>query len=206
MGICDTDPWPARIETHRGVRPIMGHGQGVGIMAYIPYSQFEALLKKQKEKKEKRKDNAKFIRKASGKPRFPSIKTLAKKLWDITTLIVRRRDGPICKACKKNQGYAINHIVPQNEGNALRYELDNLFWGCRECNYSENNYRGRWQRIKFPEIFGKEFVEDLWAKAGQIVQFRRPDYECMIAERQAMLENGKKNGRCVMTTSACSRK
>ena len=151
----------------------------------ISKSDFMAIKRKVKTRKSKRIDNAKFIAKISKRPRKPSIKSLRKKLWDTLTRYVRRRDGPLCRICKLEPGYALFHLVPQNEGNAVRYDPLNVVWGCRSCNCAEVNHRARYAR-KFEEMFGKEYMDALWTKSRIIPQFRRPDWERMIAEVEAL--------------------
>ena len=138
-------------------------------------------------KRAKRRSNARFIAKVAGRVLLPSIRALKDKLWDLNTLAVRKRDGAMCRACGVNPGYAQNHIVPQCEGPGLRFDLDNLFWGCRGCNAAEKFNRGFWQRVKFPEIFGAEFVGMLWTRSRKPNQLRRPELNQLIADRIAYL-------------------
>lgn len=147
----------------------------------------QAKIERARIRKEKRKENVKFILKISGRPKLPSIKALADRLWDLLTIYVRRRDGPMCRICGRNPGYALFHLIPQNEGNAVRYDPDNVVWGCSACNCGEVNYRARYAR-KFEQMFGRDYMDILWAKVektqvfGRAVQLRRPDYEEKISE------------------------
>ena len=149
----------------------------------------EALAKKKvaAEKKAKRNGTARFNSKISGRKLLPSIKTLKDKLWDLNTLAVRKRDGPMCRACKVNPGYAQNHIVPQCEGPGLVFDLDNLFWGCSSCNASEKFFRATWRGEKFPSIFGADFVDELWRRSRLPAQLRRGELNALIAEREKYL-------------------
>lgn len=135
----------------------------------------------------KRKSNAEFQRRVAGRPKLPSIKALKNKLWDLNTLAVRKRDGPMCRVCKVNPGYCQNHIVPQCEGPGLIYEILNIFWGCSACNFNEKNRRGHWQRVVFPQIFTPELVDKLWAMSRKPSQLRRPELMQLISEREAYL-------------------
>lgn len=149
----------------------------------------EAVAKKAAalERKAKRKASARFNAKVSGRKILPSIKALKNKLWDLNTLAVMKRDGSMCRACKKNPGYAQNHIVPQCEGPGLVYDLDNIFWGCSSCNAAEKFRRGWWRGEVFPSIFGAEYVDNLWKRSRHPSQLRRGELNALIAAREEYL-------------------
>jgi hypothetical protein len=44
----------------------------------------------------------------------------------------------------------------------IRFFLPAIYRGCRNCNDDERRHRGRW-RGKFEEIFGKDYVDALYA-------------------------------------------
>lgn len=149
---------------------------------------YELITRARSEKKARRKDNSNFIRKVSGRPKLASIAKLKAKLWDLNTLVVKKRDGHMCLSCLVEEGYCQNHIIPQCEAPALKYDLLNIFWGGRACNTSEKYQRAQWSKQVFPARFGMEYYSDLWARAKVAVsQLRRGELMGMIGEREAML-------------------
>lgn len=124
----------------------------------------------------------------SSVPKKPNWK---KRLWDTLTEYVHLRDGDMCRICKRNPGYALYHLVPQNEGNAVRYCEDNVVWGCRGCNCGESNHRARYARLH-ERIFGKDYMDRLWERSKPIAQFRDHHYKEMTEEYEAKIKAFKK--------------
>ena len=147
-----------------------------------------------KKKKAKRKDNAKFIAKMAGKKLAPSRSKLRAQIWHFTSLIVRKRDSKLydgkCVICKINPIECAYHKISASEGDSTRYDLDNLCGSCHSCNYAEFRWRRRYAE-KHREIFGKEKIEALEAKAKLTVHLSQADLVALRDERKRMLESGR---------------
>ena len=112
----------------------------------------------------------------------PNIKTLKKKLWELTKQYIRLRDRNLCQHCGKyvtgKQAHT-SHVIPKSRGNIYRYNLDNLKLLCYTCHrwwHGNPIESGEWFKTKFPERYKR--IQEL----SGVVQFRRADYERMIKE------------------------
>lgn len=157
----------------------------------VTLSEYLALAKK---RKAKRKDNARFIAKTQGKKLSPSKSKLRAQIWNLTSLIVRRRDGKLyhgmCVICRAKPIVVCYHIIPSMEGDSIRYDLDNLCGSCASCNYSEFRWRRRYAE-KHRAIFGKEKIETLEAKARLVVKLSTSDLIALREERKKMVEENR---------------
>ena len=157
------------------------------MMAYITSDQFKALLKKQKERKEKRKIRAKNL---WGKTRALTTSQMKKKLWTLVSMYVRIRDkranNGLCAICKARPIECAYHICPSNDGSATRWDLDNIVGACNGCNCGENYHRFKYAE-KHRQLFGAKY-DALVEKSKQIVQYKLADYEALYQDIKAKLE------------------
>lgn len=147
-----------------------------------------------KNKKAKRKANAKFIAQTSGKKVTPSRSKLRAQIWHFTSLIVRKRDSKLyngmCVICRFRPIFCTYHIIPAGEGDSTRYDLQNLVGACLSCNYAEYRWRRRYAE-KHREIFGIRMIEALEARAKEITKYSVADLVALRDERKKMFEEGR---------------
>lgn len=162
-------------------------------MPRVSPAEFKAILAKVKARKRKRKANARFIARASGKKPLESRSKLRSQIWHFTSLIVRRRDSEVaqgrCLVCRRNPIQCAYHIVPAVEGDSTRYDLDNIVGACAACNYREMRWRRR-QREVHVRVFGEARMAALEARASKIVKLDRADLVALRDARRRMYEIG----------------
>lgn len=169
-------------------------------MAHDPGVPYEARPKTLKEhfahrkaKKAKRLSNRRFIAKTSGKVLAPTRTTLRAQLDHLWGLIVIRRDraafGHLCRICKVQPATLGYHIVPKQRGDSVRWLLEN---GCAArfaCNGAEVMNRSLY-RDKHVQIFGRELVERIEARARARIKLSTADLREMRDEFKLRLERG----------------
>jgi len=99
----------------------------------------------------------------------------------------------LCDVCKINQGYSWYHIIPANEGQWAKWSIENIVWGCRECNCKENKFRAKYVDLH-RMIFGYEFYAMLREKSNKTVQFRGEDFKRMREALEQKMASGLRNG------------
>jgi len=166
-------------------------------MPRISRAEFLALKKKSEDRRARRLDNAKFQAEVAGRSRrlTPTKTAIKKKLWNLVSLYVRLRDkflyGDKCRIGEACGGAGrievAYHIIPSNDGAAIRYDFDAIVGACSPCNYGEKNHRWKYRRIHI-KIFGKEFVEALETKADEVAQYSTADLLEMIAKVKHLIE------------------
>lgn len=117
------------------------------------------------------------------KHRLPTLKKLLKRLEKISHKYVRdrgkNRTGGKCERCIMNDGYSANHILPAGDYPGVRYDCENMFYGCVECNYRE-----RWHRIPEAQYWrkrlGSEKYDSMAEKGRQITKYSRDQVIEMI--------------------------
>lgn len=147
-----------------------------------------------KARKEKRELKAKTLWVKGSKPpknkKKPSITKLRKQVWDALSLYVRARDSKVhnglCLICVTRPIEIAYHLIPANEGAAMKFDHEDVVGACSLCNFLEQNNRARYS-LKHIELFGIEKMRALEAKSRTTVQYRRPDYEAMLSDFRARL-------------------
>jgi 5-methylcytosine-specific restriction endonuclease McrA len=144
-------------------------------------------------KKAKKKDNARFIAKVAGKKLKPTRTAVRKQLWDATSLIVRMRDRRIadgrCLICRARPIECAYHIEPQQCGDSVRYDLNNVIGACHGCNWGEKNNRRQYQD-KHVALFGADRIAALKAKAALTVHLTTAELIALRNERRQILASG----------------
>jgi len=118
-----------------------------------------------------------------------SKKKIAKdKAWKAMSEYVRRseanKDGYVaCVTCGivkywKGDGMHAGHFVPQAQGDAARFELDNIHTQCYRCNVNLGGNGAEytpWMIAKY----GQERVDEIRQLAGKVVKYTEEDYNDM---------------------------
>ena len=114
----------------------------------------------------------------------PSIKTLEKKLWELTREYVFKRDNYTCQKCGKKlegQNCHPSHIIPKSRSKYLKYDPLNIltmdFYHHIHWWHANPVEAGEWFISKFPRRW-------LYLKKHKhkTAKFKRDDYERMIDE------------------------
>ncbi len=171
---------------------------------------WQAMRDQQRSRKARRVANVKFNAKIAGRA-VPGIRTVLKKrLWDITSLLVRRRDvkrfGGYCLICvikeqmgllyrAKNTIQCAYHVFPAGDA-AVQYDLRNIVGACHACNDGEmhsrhsnhDSLRQRYRAIH-QALIGWELYAILEKLAGTICkQPSNVELKEMYEERKSKLE------------------
>ncbi len=123
--------------------------------------------------------------KKAKRKKLPSITKLRKQVWTALSLYIRERDkslhGGLCLICRTRPIKLAYHLIPANEGAAMKFDPDDCVGACTLCNFYEQNNRARYA-LKHIELFGIEKMRALEEKSRTTVQYRRPDYEAMLRD------------------------
>lgn len=116
--------------------------------------------------------------------RKASIKSLQKKLTDLVSKAVIRRDESTCQWCGlyvEGSNRHISHVIPKSEGNILRWDMFNLKVLCFHCHmnkWHKNPLDGaEWFKKKFPARW--LYLQE---HRREIVKWKIADYQNMIEE------------------------
>lgn len=130
--------------------------------------------------------NKKKVRKASRRTK------LKKKLWNLTSEYVRRRDsynGRVkCCTCGiekewKGDGMQAGHFIPQAQGDAVRFDLRNIHPQCYRCNINLGGNGAEYYPYMVKR-YGQEAVDKLRYLSNRSVKFTESDFEDMIEDME----------------------
>lgn len=134
-------------------------------------------MARKKLRKDKRKANARFIARISGRKRAIPLKTLKNRLWTILSLWVRFRDKRLsegkCVRCGANPIECCYHILPAGDFPGTRYDDENLAGCCNSCNFQESYHRLR-ESFYWRQRLGPKY-DELAAKGRKIKKWSRDE-------------------------------
>lgn len=118
-------------------------------------------------------------------------------LWEVFSLFVRTRDkrhfGGRCRIGEACHGLGTvevaYHIVPQQRGDATRYDEDNVVGACRRCNRGEQLNRSKYREVHV-RVFGRELVGQLEDKARRVVKLSTAELAELADKYRKKLEEG----------------
>jgi len=118
--------------------------------------------------------------------RKPTLKSLKKKLWLITSQLIKKIYGNKCYTCgRKAEGAGLHcgHFIPSSTcGIGLRYDLRNLRPQCYYCNINLGG-NGAVYAKKFIDKYGQEeFNEILRLQSQGYMKYTIDDYKRLIKE------------------------
>lgn len=115
-----------------------------------------------------------------------SISQLKKKLWNIFSQYIRKRDKGICFTCGRyaeGSGYHAGHFIQKSVGGiGLYFHPDNVRGQCYNCNI---NLGGN--QYIFGQKLGEKKAKELYAMKGKVTKWTVEDYEEKIKEYQEKL-------------------
>ena len=129
------------------------------------------------------------------KTKKPSISTLKKKLWKLTSEYVRRSaandDGYAkCVTCGIEKPYKelqSGHFIPKALGTSIYFDLRNIHPQCYRCNINLGSNGPEYFRF-MQERYGDEVIEDLRALSRTTLKLYASDYEEMIEDMKEKLK------------------
>jgi len=129
------------------------------------------------------------------KTKKPSISTLKKKLWKLTSEYVRRSASDsngiaecvTCGARKDWRELQAGHFIPKALGTAIYFDLRNIHTQCYRCNINLGSNGPEYFRF-MQERYGDEVIEDLRALSRTTLKLYASDYEEMIEGMKLKLE------------------
>ena len=136
-------------------------------MPRVSRSEFEAIRRKVALRKAKRMEKRKAM---SGGRLTPGRSEVKKAIVHLLGLLDAKRNGKVCKIHLNHPGEVAYHLVPQQRGDAARFDPDNVVWACRAANSEEVNNRSLY-REKHIRLFGRDRIERLEEIARKTVQF-----------------------------------
>ncbi len=111
------------------------------------------------------------------------------ELWNVCRAYIKRRDNSTCQYCLievEGSNCHTSHVIPKSQGNALRYDDQNLKILCyhHHINWWHKNplEAAAWFKEKFPER-----DKYLHENKNKIVKHRISDIQDMIDEYQDKL-------------------
>ena len=135
-----------------------------------------------------------------GGPRLVPLKLLLKQLEAVCHLYVKirgkRRTGGFCERCGIRLIFSANHVLSSGDWPGTRYDEDNIYAGCAECNERERWHRQpelEWWRQKL----GPEKMDALVAKgrhrdeSGELKQWNRAEIMEEITRFKKLLAGGR---------------
>ena len=129
-----------------------------------------------------------------------------KKLWELTSQYVRRRDHrefqagegksmaedlSKCVTCgniKPWKELQAGHFVARAQGNATYFDLRNINSQCYRCNINLGGNGAEYYPF-MEKKHGKAVIDELRRLSNTTVKFTIPDYEEMIEEMKARLKD-----------------
>ncbi len=135
-----------------------------------------------------RSTNYKALKKTSLKKKSKTkISTLKRRLWDVFSKYIRKRDKNICFTCgRKGEGsgmHAGHFISKQIGGIALYFDERNVNAQCYNCNI--NLFGNQWI---YGQRLGKELVDELYRiKNTRIEKWTEQDYLDKIDHYKSLL-------------------
>lgn len=111
---------------------------------------------------------------------------LKDKLWELCKLVIRKRDGNVCKSCGKTglegSGWHTGHLIPDAAcGAYLRHNLRNLFSQCYYCNINLGGNGAELSR-NVAKQYGKGHIDKLFKDKQKITKADKWHYMSLIAE------------------------
>ncbi len=92
-----------------------------------------------------------------------------------------------CPTKTPHPGFLAYHLVPAQRGDSTRFVPENVVWACSAANYGEVMNRSLY-RQKHVDLFGKDLIEQLEAKAREIKQYKMSELLEMRVELKKELE------------------
>jgi hypothetical protein len=86
----------------------------------------------------------------------------------------RNKRAGLCVLCSKWPMTVACHIIPKQRGDSIRWDLDNGYGGCNNCNYGEFMNRSLYREIHI-ERFGRELYSRLEEQARTKIKFSVAD-------------------------------
>jgi 5-methylcytosine-specific restriction endonuclease McrA len=167
----------------------------------IPRTYAEAKKQQVATKARRTRRNAK-ARLLGGVSRLLTKSVIKARLWALVSEYARLRDREwfiTCRICRRRPIQCAYHLIPSNDGAATRYDLDNIVGACNPCNNGERLHRFKY-RLKHIDIFGKEWIEHLEAKASKAHQYSRADLLEMIGTFKKRIETRSWMARAQLDT------
>jgi len=127
--------------------------------------------------------------------RKPKRTTLKNKLWSKISEYKRRIDADpqtgfvscvTCGMTKHWKEMQAGHYVPQAQGDAARYELDNVWCQCYRCNINLGGNGPEYTPFMIRKL-GQKRVEEIRRLAGKTIKFTLQDLEEKIEEIEEKL-------------------
>lgn len=122
--------------------------------------------------------------------------TLKKKLWKLTSELVRREHADhvgyaSCVTCGTTKHYKelqAGHFIPKKKGNSIYFERSNIHPQCYQCNINLGSNGPEYFRY-MQKRYGDDEIERLRELAKTQVKFTVSDYEEMIEEVEKELNS-----------------
>lgn len=112
----------------------------------------------------------------------PTMKQLIKKLDELTSLIVRKRE-PYCVTCGSTSDLTNSHLITRRVKN-LRWNLDNCHTQCRSCNFKHNYY---------PEIYTEWWLNKYSLEEyNKLLNLAKQTKKYSLSELEEMINHYKK--------------
>ncbi len=122
-------------------------------------------------------------------------KRAKEKAWKEVSLFVRLEFADhngmcTCVTCGHvahyTQGMHAGHFVPQAQGDAARFEIDNIHVQCFRCNINLGSNGAEYTPFMVNK-YGQERVDEIRQLAGKVVKYSESDYNDMISKYKALI-------------------
>jgi hypothetical protein len=131
----------------------------------------------------------------ASKKKLPTLTSLKKKLWKLTSLYVRLRDADdlgmvkcsTCEMVKHFKQMQAGHFVSKAHGTSVYFALSNIHPQCYRCNMNLGS-NGPWYYIYMLERYGQDVISELMNRVKTKVVFSREDYEDRIKSVSRLLK------------------
>ena len=129
------------------------------------------------------------------KKKKPSISTLKKKLWKLTSEYVRKKasnsqDGTAkcvtCGAVRPYKELQAGHFIPKALGTAIYFDLRNIHPQCYRCNINLGSNGPEYFRY-MQDTYGDGVIDDLRRLSRTTLKLYASDYEEMIEDMKEKL-------------------
>jgi len=127
------------------------------------------------------------------KKKLKSISKLKKEADAVFSKFIRQRDKGICETCgvKKEEKYQqCGHYIPRSHMNT-RYDEENCNCQCFRCNIKLKGNMDEYA-IRLKSKYGTGILERLHKRKQIIRQFKRKDFEDLIAHYKNIISNKEK--------------
>lgn len=119
------------------------------------------------------------------------------KAWKAMSLYIRLRLADsngycTCITCGHvghyTKGMHGGHFVPKAQGDAARFEFDNVHVQCYRCNMNLGGNGAEYTPFMISK-FGQERVDEIRQLAGKVVKYTIHDYNEMIEKYNKLIQN-----------------